>query len=154
MSYYPGGNLLSILAFFIWVPIALYGMRRWSPAKATAVLLFGGLLLLPEVVFFKPPGLPDFAKLEIVPIWILIGAAIFHRERLTSAPTSWWFRVCVALLVFGSIFTVFLNTDAYRVGSRFVPGHVPYDAVHLILDALLDVVLPFYLGAAMFRGVE
>ena len=152
MQYYSDGNILSILAFFIWIPVAYFAAWRWPPAKAAAVLFLGGLLLLPELVFFKPPGLPDFAKLEIVPIWILIWVAVFHRERLASAPKSRWFRVCVGILVVGSVFTVFLNTDAYRVGLRDVPGHVPYDAVHAVLNALLGVVLPFYLGAVMFRS--
>jgi hypothetical protein len=151
VSHFTGGNILSILAFFIWIPVALYGMRRWPPAKAMAFLFFGGLLLLPEVVFFKPPGLPEFTKLELIPIWILIGAAIFHRQRLKSVPKSWWFKVCVGLLVVGSIFTIFLNADPFTVGPRYVPGHVPYDAVHLAIIALLSAVLPFYLGAAMFR---
>ncbi len=152
MEYYSDGNILSVLAFFIWVPVTYFATWRWPPSKATAVLFLGGLLLLPELVFFKPPGLPDFAKLEIVPMWILIWAAVFHRERFASAPKSRWFRVCVGLLVFGSVFTVFLNTDPYSVGHRAVPGHVPYDAVHAALNALLSVALPFYLGAVMFRG--
>ena len=152
MNYYSDGNILSVLAFFIWVPVTYFATWRWPPSKATAVLFLGGLLLLPELVFFKPPGLPDFGKLELVPIWILIWAAVFHRERFASAPKSRWFRVCIGLLVFGSVFTVFLNTDPYSVGQRNVPGHVPYDAVHAVLNALLSVALPFYLGAVMFRG--
>jgi len=150
--YYTDGNILSVLAFFIWIPVAYYGTLRWPPATAMAVLFFGGLLLLPEVVFFKPRGLPDFAKLEIVPIWILVWAAVFHRQRLRSAPKSRWFRVCVGLLVVGSIATVFLNTDGYSIGPHDFPGHVPYDAVHAVLNALMGVVLPFYLAAMMFRS--
>ncbi len=152
MPYYSDGNTLSILAFFIWIPVAYFGVRHWPPAKATAVLFFGGLLLLPEVVFFKPPGLPDFSKLEIVPIWILVWAAVFHRQRLTSSAKSRWFRACVGVLLVGSIITVFLNMDGYSIGSRDFPGHVPYDAVHGVLNALIGIVLPFYLGAIMFRG--
>jgi hypothetical protein len=154
MPYYSDGNTLSILAFFIWIPVAYFCTLRWPPAKAMAVLFFGGLLLLPEVVFFKPPGLPDFSKLEIVPIWILVWAAVFHRERLTSAPKSRWFRACVGIFVLGSIATVFLNTDGYSVGPRDIPGHVPYDAVHAVVNALLSVALPFYLGAVMFRSSQ
>ena len=152
MPYYSDGNILSILAFFIWIPVAYYATLSLPPAKAMAVLFFGGLLLLPEVVFFKPPGLPDFSKLEVIPIWILIWAAVFHRQRLTSAPRSRWFKVCVGLLLVGSIATVFLNTDGYSIGPQDFQGHVPYDAVHAVLNALLGVVLPFYLAAMMFRS--
>lgn len=152
MESYSDGNILSVLAFFIWVPVTYFATWRWPPSKATAVLFLGGLLLLPELVFFKPPGLPDFGKLEIVPLWILIWAAVFHRERFASAPKSRWFRVCIGLLLFGAVFTVFLNTDPYSIGQRNIQGHVPYDAVHAVLNALLGVILPFYLGAVMFRG--
>ncbi len=152
MSYYTAGNILSILAFFIWIPIALYGARRWPPAKAMAYLFLGGVLLLPEVVFFKPLGLPEFAKLEIVTIWILVGAWLFHRQRLKAFPRSWWFRAGVGIVIVGSILTIFLNSDALRIGSRYLPGHVPYDAVHAVITALLASLLPFYLGAAMFRS--
>ena len=151
MQYYSDGNILSVLAFFIWIPVTYFAMWRGPAVKTTAVLFLGGLHLLPELVFFKPPGLPDFAKLEIVPLWILIWVAVFHRERLAFAPKSRWFRVCVAFLLVGSVFTVFLNTDAYSIGLRNVPGHVPYDAVHAVLNELLSVVLPFYLGAVVFR---
>ena len=154
MPYYSDGNALSILAFFVWIPVAYYGTLRWPPAKAMAVLFFGGLLLLPELVFFKPPGLPNLSKLDVIPIWIFVWALVFHRERLTSAPKSRWFRVCVGIFVVGSILTVFLNTDGYSVGPRDIPGHVPYDAVHAVLNALLGVALPFYLGAVMFRNSQ
>jgi len=152
VRYFSDGNLLSVLAFFIWIPVTYYGVWRWPPAKATATLFLGGLLLLPEKVFFKPPGLPDFSKLEIIPFWILIWVAVFHRERFASAPKSRWFRISVVVLLVGSIVTVFLNTDGYRIGSTDFPGHVPYDAVHAVLVSLLTVVLPFYLGAIMFRS--
>ena len=152
MSYFSGGNILSILAFFIWIPIALDGMRRWPPAKAMAVLFFGGLLLLPQVVYFKPPGLPEFRKLDIILVWLFIGAAVFHRERLKSVPRRWWFKLSLGLFIIGSILTVALNADGFRVGPRFIPGQVPYDAVHLAIIALLNATLPFFLGAAMFRS--
>lgn len=152
MSYYTDGNILAYLAFFIWIPVALYGMWRWPPAKAMAVLFLGGILLLPESMFFKPPGLPKFTKVEVIQLWIFVGALIFHFDRLRSAPRNQWFRICVAVLVVGSVVTVFLNPDSFRVGSRFVPGHVPYDAVHLVITSLLSTALPFYLGAVMFRS--
>ncbi len=151
MSYYTGGNLFSLLAFFIWIPIAIWGMRRWPPARATATLYFGGLLLLPEVVFFKPAGLPEFAKLEVIFVWILVGALLFHRQRLRSGPKSKGVRLLVGLFLVGSVLTIFLNFDAFRVGSRFVSGQAPYDAFHAILIALLSTILPFYLGSVMFR---
>lgn len=154
MSYYTGGNILSILAFFVWIPIALYGFRRWPPAKAMAYLYLGAILLLPEIVFFKVPGLPELAKLELTFIWLLIGALIFHRPRLRTAPTGKWFKVSTALLLGGAVMTVLLNSEGFRVGSRYVPGLAFDDALHAVNLSLLGAVVPFYLGAAMFRSAE
>ena len=151
MSYYTDGNILSLLAFLFWIPIALYGMRRWPPAKATAGLSLLGLLFLPEVVFFKLPLLPEFAKLELISIWIFVGALLFHRQRLEAAPKAWQIRALFGLLLFGAIITVLLNLDGFRVGSRDVPGHLPDDIIDTVTMALLKVVLPFFIGAAMFR---
>ena len=151
MSYYTEGNILSILAFFVWVPVALYGSWRLPPAKAMAWLYLGGLLLLPQVVFFKPAGLPEFGKLELITLWIFVGALLFHRERLKSPPRNWSIRVCIGLLVIGAVITIFTNSDELRIGSRYLPGQVPYDAVHEVINALLHSILPFYLGAVMFR---
>jgi len=146
------GNLLSILAFFIWIPIAIYGARRWPPAKATAALYLGGLLLLPELVAFKLPAIPEFGKEHIIVTWVFIGALLFHRDRLKAAPSSWQFRLSVGLLLVGAIFTILLNPDPFTVGSVYISGHVPYDAVHGIVNVLLQLIVPFYLGAAMFRN--
>lgn len=151
MSYYTGGNIFSLVVFFLWIPIALYGMRRWPPAKATATLYFGGVLLLPEVVFFKPPALPEFAKLEIIYVWILVGAFLFHRQRLKTGPKSKGVRFFITLFLLSAVLTIFLNFDGLRIGSRYVTGQAPYDAVHAILIAFFSTILPFQLGAVMFR---
>ncbi len=155
MVYYTDGNILSILVFVLFVPFALYAAYRLPAAKATIVVFLSGLMLLPEIVFFKPMGLPEFRKLEIVCIWILIGAFLFHRDRLRSAPRSRIFRVAASLIAVGAIVTVLLNTDGFRAGSRYVPGHVGYDAVHAVIMTLFETAIPFFIGMTMFRnGVD
>ncbi len=55
------------------------------------------------------------------------------------------------LLVVGSVITVFTNLDAIKYGAILRPAHVPYDAVHAIVQDTFDYVLPFIFGAAMFK---
>ena len=86
------GNALSVLVFFLWVPFALWGARRWPPAKATALLLLLPVMFLPERVEFKLPGLPAFTKVEIAVVWVLVGAWLYHRKRLVARPRNNWIR--------------------------------------------------------------
>ncbi|MGB5812168.1 MAG: hypothetical protein WBG86_16650 [Polyangiales bacterium] len=147
-------NILSTVILFLWVPVSLWGLRRWPPAKATAIVFLTGLLFLPEVVAFKVPGIPEFDKHSILALWLMIGIALFHRERLRSVSFPWQFKWCIAFLLLGCVMTVLLNQDPLQYGSSYVPGHVPYDVVHFTIEALLMSVLPFVIGITMFRGGE
>ncbi len=147
-------NILSYLVLLLWAPFCLWGMHRWPPAKATAVLFLGGLLFLPYGVSFKLPGLPSFGKSRILVLWIFIGILVFHRKRLRSALFSWQFKWCAGLLLGGAVLTVFLNGDAIRMGSSYIPGHTPYDAVHGIILSVLHPILPVAIGMTMFRNAS
>ena len=149
---YSEGNIFSILAFFLWIPIALWGAYRWPPAKAAALLLLLPLMFLPERVYFKLPGLPIFTKQRIAVFWLFAGILLFHRDRLGSVRLGRWVKLAILLLVGGNVITIFTNSDAIRYGAVDVPPHVPYDAVHVIVQDTFDYVLPFIAGAVMFNG--
>ena len=146
------GNVFSILVFFLWVPIALWGAYRWPPAKAAALLLLLPLMFLPEQVYFKVPGIPEFTKQRIAIVWLLIGVLLFHRDRLRAVHLGNWVKLAMLLLIGGHVVTVFLNLDRLKYGAVDVAPHVPYDAVHTIVQNAFDYLLPFVLGAAMFNG--
>lgn len=148
---YSEGNALSVLVFFLWVPFALWGARRWPPAKATTLLTLLPIMFLPERVEFDLPGLPPFTKDEVAILWLFIGVFLFHRDRLRARPRNRWVVLCILLLVGGRVLTVFLNTDGVMSGAKYLVGHTPYDAVTSSINALLTFVVPFILGAAMFR---
>ncbi|MGB8331527.1 MAG: hypothetical protein WCE62_15480 [Polyangiales bacterium] len=148
------GNLLSTLAFFVWIPIALWGARRWPPAKAAALLLLLPLMFLPERVEFDLPGLPPLTKTQLAIFWLLIGVLLFHRQRLKALHLSVWIKLPMFALLAGRILTVFLNTDPVFQGSIYLPGHGAYDAVNVIVLKTFDYILPFVLAAAMFRDAS
>jgi hypothetical protein len=152
MNVYSEGNLLSILVFFLWVPFALWGARRWPPAKGTALLLLLPVMFLPERVEFRVTGLPPFSKNEIAILWILIGILLYHRPRFSTRPKSVWIRVWIAVLLVGQVVTVFTNMEPIMRGSKYLFGHGAYDSVRLMVDSSLDYVAPFVIGAAMFRS--
>ena len=146
------GNILSLLAFFIWIPIALWGARRWPPAKAAALLLVLPLMFLPEVVSFKIPGLPSFSKGQVAVFWLLVGALVYHRDRLGSVRLNNWIKFAMVLLLGGHVVTVLLNSDPVVFGSVYRSGHRPYEAFHLLVRTATDHIIPFALGVAMFNG--
>ena len=149
---HPQGNIISYLALFGWIPIALWVGRRWPPAKAAALLFLIPLMFLPERTAFKLPGLPNFDKGRIAIFWLLIAVLLFHRERLATVRLGKWIKFAILILLGGSVVTVFLNTDPVSYGSVYMPAHDPYDAVHNLLTDMLDFILPFTLAAAMFNG--
>ena len=145
------GNILSLLVFFVWVPMALWGAKRWPPAKTAAILLLVPLMFLPEKVYFKAPGFPRFTKDEIAVFWLFIGVLLFHRDRLRTVVLGRWIKLSMALLMGGAVCTVLLNSDPIRDGTVYLVAHRPYDAWHAVLVDLFSYVLPFVLAAAMFR---
>ena len=149
---YSQGNIFSILVFFLWIPIALWGARRWPPAKAAALLLLIPVLFLPERMGFDPPGLPAFEKEQIAIFWLFVGVLLFHRDRLRSLRLSNWVKLAMLLLLGGHVITVFLNLDPLSYGNRYLSPHTPYDAVNTVISTALDYILPFILSAAMFNS--
>ena len=145
------GNALSVLVFFLWVPFALWGAKRWPPAKATSLLLLLPVMFLPERVEFKLPGLPPFTKTEVAVLWLLVGVWLYHRQRLKARPRNNWIRFAIAVLLLGQVVTVLLNTDGVMMGAKFLIGHELDDTVRMVIATTLQSVVPFVLGAAMFR---
>ena len=70
------GNFLSILVFFLWVPFALWGAKRWPAPKAASLLLLLPLMFLPERVEFDLPLLPPFGKTEVAMLWAAIALGL------------------------------------------------------------------------------
>jgi hypothetical protein len=152
MNIHSEGNFLSILVFFLWVPFALWGARRWPPAKGAALLLLLPVMFLPERVEFRISGVPPLGKNEIAIFWILVGILLYHRTRFSARPKSGWIGVWIGVLLVGQVATVFANTDPLTRGAKYLYGHGAYDAVRLLVDTSLDYVAPFVIGAAMFRS--
>jgi len=153
MVYSPG-NVLSILVFFLWIPIAIWGAYRWSSAKTGVLLLLLPLMFLPELVYFDLPGLPRFTKVEVAKLWLLVGVLLFHRQRLKTAELSRWTKVFIVVLLGGTVVTILTNGDQVPRSHFFLPGHQPFDAVTMVIDDIFKYVVPFVLGLALFTNAK
>jgi hypothetical protein len=109
-------------------------------------------MFLPERVQFSIPGLPPFTKDEIALLCLLIGAFLYHRNRLRAIPLSRGVKLAIVLLLLGKVVTVFLNMDGVAQGAKYLQPHSAYDAVRSSISAVFVYILPVILGAAMFRS--
>lgn len=151
---YSGGNALSIVVFFLWVPVALWGAYKWPSAKAAALLLLLPLMFLPERVEFNLQGLPNLGKKEIAVIWLFIGALLFHHHRLRKVQLTTSNEASILLLLGGYVVTILLNRQPVSYYLADLPGHSSIDVLGAVIGAALNYVLPFVLGAAMFRNAK
>src|SRR5687767_12886643 len=76
MLWYGQPNSLSYIALVLWAPITLLLFARLRPPLAAAIALVGGMLFLPEVIFFNPPLLPELDKRTIPPLAALVGCLL------------------------------------------------------------------------------
>ena len=151
VPYYSDGNILSVLAFFIWIPVAYFGTLALASGQGDRSSLSGGLAPAPGARVLQASRASGLLEARDRPdLDSHLGSSLSPRAPSVRAQEPvvqslrWDPRVRVGLH----------GLSQYRCVQRRprdVPGHVPYDAVHAVLNALLGVVLPFYLGAVMFR---
>ncbi len=115
-------NLVAYVALIVFAPVAvaIYGVVR--PTLATAAVLLGAVMYLPERVNFDPPGLPPFDKATIGGLAALVGSALVARRTLTSARPGRGFDLFALLLIAGTLGTALTNPDALTYGSSSHPG--------------------------------
>ena len=147
-------NLLSYLVDFLWVPAVLLLLKRGPVARSTAIAVMAGILLLPELLEFKLPGVPAFRKQDIISTWIFVGIVWFHRDRIASVRLTRGQKLSVAGLTLGVLTTILLNRDVLKFGPTVLPAHELYDTVHYVAFNISQVIIPFAIGAAVFRSAR
>ncbi len=144
------GNLVTTLAFLLWVPVCLYFAKRYRPAVAAVLAILGGAMALPELIEFAIPGLPPFDKRNIPTLWLLIGFAIWRPEKLRVFASPLFAVLCILFLV-GGLGTALTNTDGFAFGPRVVAGLQAYETVHLFVADLTHIIVPFMVGYSVCR---
>jgi len=143
------------VALLIWVPLSLavFALVK-KPHRAVAILLVAGAIFLPERETLTIPLLPDITKKTIACAWAFIPAFIWARQRLRRPRLGKmvWFLVGATVVI--DVFRAALNGDALVFGASIVPPIPLHTAITFILDDLLVLFVPFYLGATLFNERE
>lgn len=148
------GNLFAYLALLSWIPFSIYAFRRWPPPKACAILLVGGVLLLPEAASIRIPGFAALAKSTVPATWALIGLLLVRPGAWRVARPMRGPEALFWLIPIGAIGTALTNGEPLVYGPTVVPEHGLYESLHLLQYDVLSIFLPFYVARLCFRSAE
>lgn len=147
-----GGNLLALIALLGWAPLSVVAFRYLSPPRACAVVLVGGVMVLPVLAHIRVPGLAAMSKETVPPLWALLGLTLARPRRVLGTPLFRGTTLLLFLVVIGAIGTGLTNGDPIVYGPRALPGIGVYEAMHALQYDLLTMFLPFYVGYLCYRS--
>ena len=136
-------------ALVLWVPIsfALFAVLR--PAMAASVGLLGAVLLLPARFAFNLQGFPDLDKDRLPVLAVFVACLALAPARIRWPPPA--LLLVALLLVGGSFLTAITNAEPVTFGAVHLPPLRIWDGVSFSAAALLDLVIPFFLGWTLYR---
>jgi hypothetical protein len=129
--------------------IALFAVLR--PPLATATLLVGAVMFLPEGVSFDPPGLPSMDKASVAALCATAACLVTCGAAMVRAKPGRgfdWFAIGGALAAAGTVLT---NRDPLEHGSTVLPPMTMHDATASVMRMVFIPYVPFFLGRALFR---
>lgn len=151
----PGANSLAQIALTAWIPISIALFYYWRPAYAAGVCVIFAFLFLPELMTLSIPAMPPIDKGRLTSVCVLIGCWLrAPKGTLTEGRPRGAYAMLFWLGVLAPIGTVVMNTDDLYYGPTILPGLGLADFRIGALGQMLDVMLPFWLGHALFRTCD
>ena len=156
-------NAFAYLVFFSWPLVALLLFAAQPPARALALAVVVGYLLLPERVVVDFPMIPAINKVMMINLTAAVVTALaLRRQRQIAGPDAatpplgrgkWLFISLIALTLATPFVTVLTNGEPVIAGPRYIPGMSLYDSVSLMMSTAIGIV-PFVLGMRILRTVD
>jgi hypothetical protein len=143
--------IVAYVALVSWIPISLVMFAFLRPQTATALALFGAVLLLPERINIDLPVLPEFDKASAGALGALLGCLWKCRPRLRAARIGRGIDWLWILLLLAQFFSARANPDVLVYGPRVLPGLTTYDAISGALRYAITTAVPFVIARAIFR---
>lgn len=147
------GNALSYLMLAIWPLVAWSLWLRLDAARALIWTVLGGYLLLPPLVAFNLPLVPDLNKVSIPNLAALACVLFLLRDKLSFLPDSWLGRGLIGLFILSPFATVLTNPDPLRFQVAEIQGMRLYDSVAYVANQAI-ILLPFFLARRYLASAE
>ncbi len=121
------------LVMLLWLPVALYLFRRFSPRKAVVICFIVAWLFLPQRAGYLLPGLPDYDRISATCYSILLATVLFDSQRLKSFKFSW---LDLPMLIW--CVCSFITSVDNGLGA--------YDGVSNVLTKIVRYGIPYFIG--------
>lgn len=133
------------MAILLFATLPAHRALIWS--------VLGAYLLLPVKTSFEFSGVPPLDKTSISNLSILIGCALFARERWLGAFKNPAIVGLAVLFVFSPFATSVFNPESFLYGDRFIPPMTLYDAAS---QAALNIItlIPFVAAYGLLNTDE
>ena len=129
----------------IWPLVAWVLYSRLPPDKALIWTILGGYMVLPTLVVFNLPVVPDLTK-DSVPALAAAAIVVFRlRDRISVLPKSTIGKMLICLFVLSPFATVLTNGDTIYNAKAALPALRIYDSVATIATQGI-ALLPFFLA--------
>jgi len=153
-------NAFAYLVFFSWPLVAVLLFATQPPARALALAVVVGYLLLPERVAVDFAMIPTINKVMMINLTAAVVTALaLRRQRQIAGPDpappplgrgKGLFISLIALTLVTPFVTTLTNGEPVIAGPRYIPGMSLYDSVSLMMSTAIGIV-PFVLGMQILR---
>jgi hypothetical protein len=144
-------NWFATLALLCWPLMALWLFRTRPLKQAVLWTILGGYLLLPVRAAIKIEGIPQFDKVSIPNLAVLIGCLMMGwRPRLFSQ--FGLLEVLLTMYLVGPFVSSMMNPDPILLGGGMVlPGVGAYDGLSATVAVFLEIS-PFFIARQLLRS--
>ncbi len=151
------GELAANAALIIWALLSLTLFFTTRLQRAAFVTVFGAVMFLPELCWFKIPYFPPLGKEAIATLSVLLGCALRSPRRIWRLPRERWVTWLTLGMIVGGIGTWLTNTDVLVYGTvrrEVLPALGFKDGMAVAAGHVLEMAVPFFLGGAIVETWE
>jgi hypothetical protein len=146
---------IATAALFLFFPVAFLVFKGRPSALATALVVMGGSMFLPEVAQLPDlPLIPTMDKEVVTYLASLLAIFTFHRKLLGGGVSGKGPEALFLLMICGFVGTVALNRQTVFNEGATREALGAYWLAAQAADDFLTLVVPFLVGRTMFRSVE
>ena len=149
----PTPNIIAYLALALWPVVAWKLWQRLDHGRALIWTVLGGYLLLPPLVSFDLPVIPNLDKVSIPNIVALVCALWLAQDKISFVPRSWIGKALIVVYVFAPFGTVITNRDPLIFQQAFIQGMRIYDSLAAIAYQAI-ALMPFFLARRYLGSPE
>ena len=122
-------NWFAIAALILWPVVAISLYLKQPVGRATLWTILAAQLLLPAGAMIKFEGIPQFDKISIPNLMVLVGCLIVARRSLRIWTKLGIVEVLVLMSLIGPFITAELNDDPVALSNgSILPAETHYDA--------------------------